>query len=187
MSPEIKNKTSATRMNARRIVRATPSTFGSLCLVLVVLASPTPSLADSKTGESYPRIWLNPGFFSLHFDRTRDLREDNIGLGAEIVLHRNHALIGGTFINSERERTRYAAYQWRPLHWKAGDTTRVVAGVVIAALDGYPRVRDGDWFVAPLPLLAIESRRIGFNFSVVPTINDRVDGAVIAQIKVRVW
>jgi hypothetical protein len=33
----------------------------------------------------------------------------------------------------------------------------------------------------------VEGKRVGVNFSVVPTIKDKVDGAVVLQIKLRVW
>jgi hypothetical protein len=89
-------------------------------------------------------------------------------------------------MNSRDERSYYAAYEWRPLHWQPGGT-HVSAGIAIAAIDGYPTYRDGGWFLALLPLLSIEGRRIGINFSIIPTIKDRIDGAVAVQIKLRVW
>jgi len=38
-----------------------------------------------------------------------------------------------------------------------------------------------------LPVLAIEGERFGVNFGIVPTIQDKVYGAVILQLKLRVW
>ena len=63
----------------------------------------------------------------------------------------------------------------------------VHAGIAVAAFDGYQNVNDGGWFVAPLPLLAVEGRRFGANFTIVPTISDKVHGAVVLQLKLRVW
>ncbi len=133
-----------------------------------------------------PQVWLNPGIYSLHFERDKDLRDDNIGLGVELVLAPEHAVSAGTFINSNRERSRYAAYAWRPLRWRPGGVD-VAVGVVAGAFDGYPNYRDGGWFLAPLPLLAVEGRRLGANLSVIPTIRDRLNGAIAIQLKLRVW
>ena len=132
------------------------------------------------------QVWLNPGFFSWHFDRSKDFREDNWGVGVEVVFVPEHAAMAGTFINSDGEHSRYAAYQWRPLRWQPWGL-QVSAGIALGAFDGYPKVNDGGWFVAPLPLLAVEGKRVGANFSIVPTIEDKVNGAFVIQIKLRVW
>ena len=132
------------------------------------------------------KVWLNPGLYSLHFDRDKDLRDDNLGFGVEAVLAPQHALGAGTFINSNRERSRYVAYAWRPLRWNIGGVD-FLGGVIVGAFDGYPRYRDGGWFVAPLPLLAVEGRRLGVNLSVIPTIRDRLNGAIAVQLKLRIW
>jgi hypothetical protein len=95
-------------------------------------------------------------------------------------------VIGGTYINSNRARTHYGAYEWRPLHWQIAGLD-VGAGVAVGAFDGYPNYRNGGWFVAPLPLLAIEGTRFGVNLSVIPTIKNRLDGALAIQVKLRVW
>ena len=136
--------------------------------------------------QAEPSLWLNPGVYSLHFDRSKDLRDDNVGLGAELLMAPDHALSAGTFINSNRARSRYVAYAWRPLHWEFGGLD-VAAGVVAGAFDGYPGYRGGAWFIAPLPLLAIEGRRLGANLSVIPTLRNRLDGAIAVQVKIRVW
>jgi hypothetical protein len=132
------------------------------------------------------QFWLNPGFFSWHFDRTQDFKEDNWGVGVEVVLAPDHAVMAGTFINSDRERSRYGAYQWRPLHWQPHGIN-VSAGIALGVFDGYPKMNNGGWFIGLLPLLAVEGKRVGANFSLVPTIKDKVDGAVVLQIKLRVW
>lgn len=132
------------------------------------------------------QVWLNPGFYSYHFDRDKNLRENNIGLGAEVLLTPDHGLMAGTFVNSHDERSYYAGYQWRPLHWEPAHA-RISAGIAVAAIDGYPTYKDGGWFLSLLPVLSIEGRRIGVNFIIVPTIKDRVDGAIAMQVKLRVW
>ena len=160
------------------LLKRYPRIFASLCFAL---------LGRGASGAEFsPEVWVNPGVYSLHFDRNRNLREDNVGFGAEVLLTRDHALMAGTIINSDRERTHYVAYQWRPLHWKPADIN-VSAGAIVGAFDGYPRVRNGGWFVAPLPVVAIEGGRIGVNLTIVPSIKDRLYGAVAVQVKLRVW
>jgi len=136
--------------------------------------------------ESYPQVWVNPGFYSQHFRSGGQFRSDNWGMGAEVAFSPDHALLGGSFINSDSKRSQYGAYWWRPLHWRLAGTA-VHAGVVAAALDGYPNYRNGGWFVAPLPSVAIEGERIGANLMIVPTIKNRVQGAIAIQLKLRIW
>ncbi len=103
-----------------------------------------------------------------------------------MALSADHAVMAGSFINSDGMRSQYGAYWWRPMHWKFSQAG-VHAGIVAAALNGYPNYRNGDWFVAPIPAIAIEGDRIGANVMIVPTIKNRVQGAIAVQIKVRVW
>jgi len=153
-------------------------------LLLVFLAGL--SSACAADAERSLQVWLNPGFFSLHFDRSKDYRGDNWGWGVEAVFTPDHAGMVGNFINSDGARSNYAAYQWRPLHWQPWGID-VSAGIALGVFDGYPKVNDGGWYIAPLPLLAVEGRYLGANFSIVPTINDKVHGAIIIQVKLRVW
>lgn len=148
--------------------------------------SGTVAFADGAPDGQTVRIWLTPGSYSYHFDRGKDLREDNTGLGAEISLAADHALAAGSFINSNRARSRYGAYFWRPLHWRPAGI-RLSAGLAAGAFDGYPRYRNGAWFPAALPVVSAEGERVGVNIFVIPTIANRLDGAVSVQLKFRVW
>jgi len=141
---------------------------------------------NAVSEETTPAVWINPGVYALHFDRSKNLRNENLGLGVEMLVTPDHAISAGIYSNSNRATTRFGAYAWRPLHWKLAGLD-VSAGVAIGAFDGYPNYRRGGWFVAPLPLLAIEGRRLGVNLSVIPTIRGRLDGALAVQLKLRVW
>lgn len=163
---------------AARTARTLPRVFAWF-----LLTASCPAAADL---EFPPRVWLNMGLYSSHFDRGRQFRENNTGFGAEALLAPEHAVMAGTFINSQRARSQYFAYQWRPLRWEPAGVG-VNLGILLGAFDGYPRYRDGGWFVAPMPVLAIEGRYVGVNLSVVPTIRDRVDGALAVQLKFRIW
>jgi hypothetical protein len=156
------------------------------CVLFFAALGPVGAQADDAPQEYSPRVWISPLIYSLHFDRSKDLRNDNWGLSVEVALAPDHALIGGNYINSNGERTHYGGYEWRPLHWQAA-SLEFSAGVAVGAFDGYPNYHDGGWFVAALPVLAIESRYFGVNLSVIPTIRDRLDGALAIQFKLRVW
>ena len=165
-----------------------PGIIGSLLLSLlrvVFLFLAALSIAYAEDAESSRQVWLNPGFFSWHFDSNKDFRSDNWGVGAEVVFTPDHTVMAGNFINSDGERSNYASYQWRPLHWRPSDID-VSAGIGLGVVDGYP-YHNGGWFAALFPLLAVEGKRIGANFTIVPTIKDKVNGAVVLQIKFRVW
>lgn len=145
------------------------------------------ALQAEEPRHGYSRqVWVNPGTFSYHFDRNKDLRGDNTGLGAELALADDHVLAAGSFINSNRKRSHYGAYYWRPLHWRPAGIN-VHAGIAAGAFDGYPNYRNGAWFPAALPMLTIEGERVGANIFFVPTIKDRLDGAITVQFKLRIW
>src|SRR4051812_27872396 len=74
----------------------------TLCLSMVAFGAS----ADDTPAPSFPQIWLNAGVYSYHFDESKNLRNNNIGFGAELALTRNHELLAGTYINSNDERTR---------------------------------------------------------------------------------
>ncbi|MBC7803862.1 MAG: hypothetical protein H7Y16_08315 [Candidatus Parcubacteria bacterium] len=169
-------------IRSSKLVKPGPLKWSALFLVSLLLGGGRSQAADP----SVPQVWLNPGVFSYHFDRNKDLREDNTGVGVEVVMHDDHSLQAGTIINSDRQRSRYAAYHWRPLHWDVAGF-RVSAGLALGAFDGYPRYRDGGWFIAPLPIVAVEGKRFGANIAVIPTLGNRLNGAVAVQFKLRVW
>ncbi len=157
--------------------------------VLLVLCSglfATGALAETVAAESFPQVWLNPGIYSQHFDSGKGLRNNNVGFGVEVALAKEHEVMAGSFINSNRQRTHYASYQWRPLHWEVAGLN-VGAGILVGAFDGYPNYRNGAWFIAPLPVLSIEGKTLGANISIIPTVKNRFDGALSVQLKLRVW
>lgn len=173
-------------MTQMRISAGSPRNTWRACALFCAALLPAGVRADDAAADSYPRVWLSPGIYSYHFDTSKDLRNDNWGLGVEVALARDHSVIGGSYINSNGGRTHYGVYEWRPLHWQPAGI-EVSAGVLAGAFDGYPKYHDGGWFVAALPVLAVEGRYLGLNLSLIPTIPDRLDGALSIQVKLRVW
>jgi len=156
------------------------------CAMFFTAAGSVTAQDKEAPQEFSPRVWISPGIYSLHFDTSKDLRNDNWGPGVEVALAPDHTVIGGSYINSNGGRTHYGVYEWRPLHWQLAGV-EMSAGVLVGAFDGYPNYHDGGWFVAALPVLAVEGRYLGMNLSVIPTIPDRLDGALSIQFKLRVW
>ena len=161
------------------------SSLRSLVFVAAtIFGAAVPSAAAAA--DSWPHVWINPGLYSYHFDRSTDHRENNSGIGVELQITDDHMLMAGSYINSAYTRSHYALYAWRPLHWEAS-SVRFSAGIAIAAFDGYESYNDGALFFAPLPLLAVEWKRLGVNFTYVPAVNESLDAAIAIQLKLRVW
>jgi hypothetical protein len=155
-----------------------PLPFLAMLGCCAALASP------ARAQDIAPQVWVNAGLLSYHLNRNNDYRERNWGLGAEAIVAPDHALLLGTYLNSENRRSHYFGYQWRPLHWQQQGID-VSAGVAVSAIDGYPTMNSGSWFLAPMPVLAIEGKRVGVNLILVPNLSQGV--AIAAQLKLRIW
>jgi hypothetical protein len=44
-------------------------------------------------------------------------------------------------------------------------------------------MRNGGWFPAVVPTMAIEGRRVGLNISLIPKVSDNVNSAIAFQLK----
>ena len=140
-----------------------------LLLALAVVVIAPAALAD---------IWVNPGFYSHHFDTSKNLNNNNHGLGVEASITDTYSLTAGVFENSDRVTSHYMGAYVMP--FKVG---ALKAGAAIGAFDGYPKMRDGGWFPALIPTMAIEGRRLGLNISYTPKIGDKVNSALSFQVK----
>lgn len=154
-------------------------------LISFVLMLCAENACAANAGPS-PQVWMNPGLYSEHFNKDKNLRNDNLGVGAEVHITGSRGFMIGSYVNSNCARSHYGAYLWRPMHWSLFGL-HLYAGAAFGVIDGYPNYKHGGWFPIVLPLFAIEGRRVGANFSVIPTISNRVDGAVAIQVKLRVW
>ncbi len=134
--------------------------------------------------ESKPlnELWLNPGFFSYHFQRDKGLNGSNPGLGAEYRFSTVASLTAGRFYNSDRAYSNYAGIFYQP--WALGP---IRVGAVIGGFNGYPKMRDGGWFLAAIPTLSYEEGRFGLNVAIVPSYKDRLYGAISFQLKFKLF
>lgn len=147
-----------------------------------LLAFASGALAEAPSPPSV-QVWVDPGLYSYHLE-ARNLREDNYGFGVGVYLTPEHGFVAGSLINSNRRRSRYAAYHWRPWHWTPGPV-RVSAGFIAGLIDGYPSTNDGNPFPIVLPVLSAEYGPVGANLSFIPY--PRTRAAIALQLRLRVW
>ena len=126
------------------------------------------------------QAWINPGFYSYHLQRDKDLNNVNTGLGFELPLTDTYSVTAGVFHNSDHATSHYVGVYAMP--YRLGPFK---AGAVIGGFNGYPKAFDGGWFPAILPVLSMEGRQLGLNISFVPTVGDKLHGAVSFQLKYR--
>ncbi|MCE3262317.1 MAG: hypothetical protein K0R43_1396 [Pseudoduganella sp.] len=140
-----------------------------------------PALADPLvTVENQPvsELWINPGFYSYHFQRDKGLDDTNPGIGVEYRFSSVAAVTAGRFHNSDRQMSNYAGIYYQP--WAIGPAR---IGAVVGGFDGYPRMRNGGWFLAAIPVVSVEYQRVGVNFAIVPKYKERLHGALSVQLK----
>ena len=152
-------------------------------LLISLVSAAHAQTASPPTSEAYklPAIWLNPGFYSAHFDTGKGLRNSNPGFGVEVAINENWSATAGEFTNSNNARSNYAGAYYQPWHWSAWK-----AGVVVGVFNGYPNAFNGGWFPALLPVLSLEGEHFGLNIALVPPLQDRLYGAVSFQLKLRI-
>ena len=134
--------------------------------------------------DSAPRneLWLDSGFATYHFQSDKDLNGRNPGIGVEYRFSDTSSLTAGRFYNSDRQHSNYAGMYYQP--WNVGG---VKLGAVAGGFDGYPKMRDGGWFLALIPVATFEYKRVGINLAVIPTYKDRLHGGISVQFKFKLW
>jgi hypothetical protein len=134
--------------------------------------------------ESAPRseVWLDSGFVTYHFSSDPKLNDRNPGAGLEYRFSTTMAATAGRFYNSDRGHSTYLGLIYQP--YSIGP---VRLGAVVAALNGYPKMRDGAWFAAVIPTATLEYQRLGLNLAFVPGYKDKLHAGVSLQLKLRLW
>jgi hypothetical protein len=135
---------------------------------------------DGKPADAFKsELWVNVGGFSSHFNPGKSYNESNTGFGIEYRTSPHISYMAGSYYNSVRHTTTYAAVNWQP--YSLGDFK---VGVAAGVMDGYPGMERGGTFFAALPLVTYEGKLFGVNFGIIPDM-PKVNGAVIAQFKFR--
>jgi len=149
-----------------------------LAVAGAVQANPFETIENKPLNE----LWVNGGFYSYHFQRDKGFDDTNPGWGAEYRFSSVASVTAGRFHNSDRAMSNYAGIYYQP--WSLGPLR---LGAVIGGFNGYPKMRDGDWFLAAIPVVSVEYQRVGVNFAIVPTYKERLHGALSIQLKLKLF
>lgn len=137
--------------------------------------------ADITQPEFKPEIWINPGFYSWHFETNIGLKDANPGLGMEYRYSATQSIMGGRYGNSDHQISSYMVWLWQPL-----TLGKIRLGALAGLIDGYPQAFHGDWFLMAIPVASYEYGNAGINLTIVPTIPDMVHGSFTVQLKYRI-
>jgi len=132
--------------------------------------------------QSKSELWVNPGMYSYHFQKDQNLNNNNWGVGLEYRFNAVASATIGNFKNSDNGHSNYAGVYYQPIA-----IGPVKLGVVAGGFNGYQSTNNGGWFPAVLPALTMEEGRFGANLFLIPTVGDRVHGAISLQIKVKLF
>lgn len=127
-------------------------------------------------------LWVDTGFATYHFQSDKNLNGQNPGVGLEYRFRDDASVTAGRFFNSDRQHSRYAGVLYQPWSYHG-----VRFGAVVGAFDGYPKMRNGGWFLALVPGITWEYERVGINIAVVPTYKERLHGGISAQLKFKLF
>ena len=132
--------------------------------------------------QSKSEFWINPGMYSYHFQKDQNLNNNNWGVGLEYRFNTVASATIGNFKNSDNGHSSYAGIYYQPI-----SIGPVKLGVVGGGFNGYQSTNNGGWFPAVLPALTVEEGRFGANLFFIPTVGDRVHGAIALQLKVKLY
>ena len=115
--------------------------IGAFALALMACSG-----ACAQESDRLNQVWLDTGFITHHFQSDLDLNGHNGGVGMEYRFSESMAVTAGRFYNSDREHSRYAGLYYQPWSFHG-----VKLGAVVGGFDGYPKMREGGWFLALVP------------------------------------
>jgi hypothetical protein len=134
------------------------------------------------TPKSASQVWINAGMVSYHFQTDQNLNGGNWGVGLEYRFNTVASLTAGRFYNSDRDHSNYAGVYYQPIA-----VGPIKLGAVFGGFNGYPDTNNRGWFAAALPAATWEGKWLGANIFVIPTIGDRVHGAISLQLKLKIF
>ena len=146
------------------------------------LADDSSNLINIVPAEPKSQLWINPGMASYHFQQDKNFNNGNWGAGLEYRFNTVASVTAGRFYNSDCAYSNYAGVYYQPIA-----IGPIKIGAVIGGFNGYPTTNNGGWFAAALPALTWEGDWVGANVFVIPTVGDRVHGAISLQLKLKVF
>ena len=154
--------------------------------IFLLFCASTPCIAEDGMlkiikPDHRSELWLNAGMYSYHYDKSQNFNNNNIGFGAEYRFSSVASATVGGFKNSDSTHSNYAGIYWQPIALGP-----VNIGIVGGGFNGYSSTNNGGWFPAVFPAITIEGKWVGANMFLIPTVGDRVHGAVSLQLKFKV-
>jgi hypothetical protein len=162
--------------------RTAPLLLLSICLSSISQAALADDLPPAAIQAERASVWINPGFLSHHFDQSKGFREYNYGSGIQVNLSSTNSIIGGEYQNSDNAHSSYLGWIWQP--YQAGIAR---FGIWAGGINGYPAMQNGGWFLVAFPVVSLEYKAVGVNFTVFPNYQEKVYGGIVVQLKLRVW
>ena len=155
-----------------------------ICLIFFTSVTSSHASDDGwlkiNEAEQKNELWLNAGMYSYHYDKSQSFNNNNVGLGAEYRFSSVASVTAGGFKNSDSTHSNYIGLYWQPL-----SIGPINIGLVGGAFNGYQSTNNGGWFPALLPAASIEGKWLGVNLFFIPTVGDRVHGALSLQLKLK--
>lgn len=151
-------------------------------LVLPVLAQGSNSWVEVIEPQARSEVWINPGMYSYHFQKDQNLNNNNWGIGLEYRFNTVASATFGNYRNSDNDRSSYLGIYYQPIV-----VGPVKLGVVAGWFNGYQSTNNGGWFPAVLPAITVEEGRFGANIFFIPTVGDKVHGAISLQLKIKLY
>jgi hypothetical protein len=145
-------------------------------------AEDSSSLVSIVPAEPKSQLWVNPGMASYHFQQDKNFNNGNWGAGLEYRFNTVASVTAGRFYNSDRQYSNYAGVYYQPIA-----IGPIKIGAVIGGFNGYSTTNNGGWFAAALPALTWEGDWVGANVFLIPTVGERVHGAISLQLMLKVW
>lgn len=151
-------------------------------LVFPAFAEDSSSWIYLVNSEPKCELWINPGMYSYHFQKDKNLNSNNLGVGLEYRFTSVASVTVGNFKNSDNANSTYIGIYYQP--FAIGP---IKLGVVTGGFNGYLSTNNGGWFPAVLPALTVEEGRFGTNIFFIPTVGERVHGAISLQLKIKLY
>lgn len=154
-------------------------TASGLCLVCLAAHADDPPAGAPDPAEG---LWINPGFYSYHFQHDRNLNSKTVGIGLEYRYSATNSVMVGAYHNSNYHISHYAGLFWRPV-----ELGPMRLGLVIGGVNGYPSTRKGGWFPVVIPAVSAEYKRIGLNVLYIPSFGNSVNGSLTFQLRFKLF
>ena len=159
-------------------------TLISAGMALISSIATSETWGNISTIESKPlnELWLNPGFYTYHFQSNLQLNDNNLGFGGEYRYSTTSAVVLGEFHNSDWGTSDYIGWYWRPIA-----IGLIGMGAEIGVIDGYPKFSNGGWFPVVVPVASYEYKNVGANIIVIPNFKEQMHGGISLQLKVKLF